>query len=72
MTRTYNDAINDVANWLKPILKRPDEAADLARELVDNGTETMTDDTLSVEVSGRFTKDGSPRGGEFHPYDLGE
>jgi gamma-glutamylcysteine synthetase len=68
MTRTYNDLVTEITEWLDGILK---PGLDLARfaEAYINESEPRGDGTIHFEVSGRHSHSGNPVPASFDYYD---
>lgn len=59
MARTYDDLVNDIAEWLEGILKPGMDVRRYAVATVEE-CEPREDDTIHFEVSGRHSRTGNP------------
>lgn len=70
MTRTYNDLVTEVTEWLEGILKSGMDARRYAVAVIEE-SEPREDGTIHFEVSGRHSRTGNPVPASFDYYHLG-
>lgn len=68
MTRTYNDLVTEVTEWLEYILKPGMDAHRYAVAVIKE-SEPRDDNSIHFEVSGRHSRSGNPVPVSFEYYD---